>query len=80
MWSIHPSQIEPIIRAFSPHAAEIDEAAAVLVAAQAVDWAPLRVAGKLHDRASYRYCWSVLQRARAAGVPAPPAAEAFFVQ
>jgi len=78
MWSIHPSQIEPIIRAFAPNAAEVEEAAAVLVAAQAVDWAPLRVAGKLHDRASYRYCWSVLQRARAAGAPMPSSAASFF--
>jgi citrate lyase subunit beta/citryl-CoA lyase len=78
MWSIHPSQIDPIVRAFAPNAADVEEAAAVLVAAQAVDWAPLRVAGKLHDRASYRYCWSVLQRARAAGAPTPSSAAAFF--
>jgi citrate lyase subunit beta / citryl-CoA lyase len=78
MWSIHPSQIDPIVRAFSPNAAEVEEAAAVLNAAQAVDWAPLRVAGKLHDRASYRYCWSVLQRARAAATPIPSSANSFF--
>jgi citrate lyase subunit beta / citryl-CoA lyase len=78
MWSIHPSQIDPIVRAFSPNAAIVEEAAAVLVAAQAVDWAPLRVAGKLHDRASYRYCWSVLQRARSTGVAIPAAAAEFF--
>jgi len=28
MWSIHPSQIDPIVRAFSPNRLEIDEAAA----------------------------------------------------
>ena len=78
MWSIHPSQIDPIVRAFSPDRLEIAEAAAVLVAAQAADWAPLRVAGKLHDRASYRYCWSVLQRAHATGTPLPPDGAAFF--
>lgn len=78
MWSIHPSQIDPIVRAFAPNAAEVEEAAAVLVAAQAVDWAPLRVAGKLHDRASYRYCWTVLQRARASGMPTPASAAMFF--
>jgi len=78
MWSIHPSQIDPIVRAFSPDAAEIHEAAAVLVAAQAVDWAPLRVAGKLHDRASYRYFWSVLQRAHRAGTPTPASVATFF--
>jgi citrate lyase subunit beta/citryl-CoA lyase len=78
MWSIHPSQIEPIVRAMAPDAAEVDEAAAVLVEAQAADWAPLRVRGKLHDRASYRYCWSVLQRARAGGHAIPAVAAPFF--
>ena len=38
MWSIHPSQIEPIVRAFAPHPGEIDEAAAVLSAAQAAEF------------------------------------------
>lgn len=78
MWSIHPSQIDPIVRAMQPSAGEIAEAAAVLTAAQAIDWAPLAVAGRLHDRASYRYCWSVLQRAHAAGATLPAAAAAFF--
>src|SRR5215468_2970808 len=27
MWSIHPSQIDPIVRAFAPNAAEVEEAA-----------------------------------------------------
>ena len=78
MWSIHPSQIEPIVRALQPSLEEIDEATQVLVAAQGADWAPLRVAGKLHDRASYRYCWSVVSRAHAAGVPLPASASAWF--
>jgi len=78
MWSIHPAQIDPIVRAMQPSAGEIDEAAAVLAAAQAAAWAPLAVGGKLHDRGSYRYCWSVLQRAQAAGATLPGAAAAFF--
>ena len=78
MWSIHPSQIEPIHRAMQPAASEIETAAAVLAAAQAADWAPIRVGDALHDRASYRYCWSVLQQARAAGAAMPAAAAAFF--
>lgn len=78
MWSIHPSQIEPILRAMQPEAAEIETAAAVLGAAQAADWAPIRVGDALHDRASYRYCWSVLQQARAAGATLPGGADAFF--
>ena len=78
MWSIHPTQIEPIVRAFRPDATEVETAAAVLVAAQAADWAPIRHAGKLHDRASYRYCWDVLQQAHVAGSALPAAARAFF--
>jgi citrate lyase subunit beta/citryl-CoA lyase len=78
MWSIHPSQIEPIVLAMRPGAAEIEEAATVLAAAQAADWAPLAVGGKLHDRASYRYCWTVLQRAHSTGAPLPAAAAAFY--
>jgi citrate lyase subunit beta/citryl-CoA lyase len=74
MWSIHPSQIEPIVRAFAPNAGEIAEAAAVLAAAQDADWAPLAVGGKLHDRASYRYFWSVRARAHATGAAVPDAA------
>ncbi len=78
MWSIHPSQIEPIVRAMQPSAAEVTEAAAVLAAAQTADWAPLAVGGKLHDRGSYRYCWDVLQRAQAAGLALPATAAPYF--
>jgi citrate lyase subunit beta / citryl-CoA lyase len=71
MWSIHPAQIDPILRAMQPDAAEIEAAAGILAAAQAADWAPLAIGGKMHDLASYRYHWSVLGRAKAAGVPLP---------
>jgi len=78
MWSIHPAQIEPIVRAFQPDAAAVDTAAAVLAAAQAADWGPIRHDGKLYDRASYRFCWDLLQQAHAAGAAMPPAAAAWF--
>src|SRR5438874_145383 len=78
MWSIHPSQIEPIVRAFRPDAREIETAAAVLAAAQDADWGPIRHDGKLYDRASYRYFWDVLQRARQTGSIMPPDAAPFF--
>ncbi len=78
MWSIHPSQIEPIVGAFRPHAAEVRTAAEVLAAAQDADWGPIRHEGKLYDRASYRYCWDVLQRARQTGAETPEAAARFF--
>jgi citrate lyase subunit beta/citryl-CoA lyase len=63
MWSIHPSQIRPIVEAFTPSTAEVDQAIEIITAAQAVQWAPIRHHGTLHDRASYRYFWRVIERA-----------------
>jgi len=63
MWSIHPDQIRPIVDAFAPSAAEVDLAVDIIMAAHAADWAPIRHHDTLHDRASYRYFWQVLERA-----------------
>ena len=63
MWSIHPDQIRPIVDAFTPSVAEVDQAIEILLAAQAADWAPIRHRDTLHDRASYRYFWQILERA-----------------
>jgi citrate lyase subunit beta/citryl-CoA lyase len=60
MWSIHPDQIAPIIRAMSPSHEEIEEAKEVLTAAAAANWGPIEIGGRLHDRASFRYYWGVL--------------------
>ncbi|MDY0071181.1 MAG: aldolase/citrate lyase family protein [Thauera sp.] len=68
MWSIHPNQIRPIIAAMQPDFSEVEEAAAILTAAQDQSWGPIQHAGRLHDRASYRYYWELLQRAQATGV------------
>ena len=79
MWSIHPNQIRPIIEAMRPDFAEVDEAAAILAAAQDADWGPIQRAGRLHDRASYRYYWELLQRARSTGMTVTePALSRFF--
>jgi citrate lyase subunit beta/citryl-CoA lyase len=78
MWSIHPSQIDPIVEAMRPDVPEVERAQAILHAAQEADWGPLRIDGELHDRASYRQAWSTLQRARAAGVPLDSRATAYF--
>jgi len=67
MWSIHPAQIQPIVEAFAPPAAEIDLAGEILLLAQAAGWAPIRHRDTLHDRASYRYFWHVLARAQRTG-------------
>lgn len=63
MWSIHPAQLQPILDAFAPTTAEVDQAIEILLAAQAAHWAPIRHRDTLHDRASYRYFWHVLERA-----------------
>ncbi|GAA4343833.1 aldolase/citrate lyase family protein [Pigmentiphaga soli] len=82
MWSIHPSQIDPIVAALSPAEADVRDAERILLAAAAADWGPIRdqdaAGGRLHDRASFRYYWNVLRRAHAAGVTLSPAAQAQF--
>lgn len=78
MWSIHPSQIEPIVAAMKPDREAIMEATTILVAARAADWGPVALAGRMHDRASYRYYWNLLQRARASGATLPEEAQSFF--
>lgn len=73
MWSIHPHQIRPILAAFQPDASEVGLAIEVIEAAVAAQWGPVSVQGRLHDRASFRYFWQLLERAHATGVvlPAP---------
>jgi citrate lyase subunit beta/citryl-CoA lyase len=63
MWSIHPNQVRPIVDAFTPSVAEVDQAIEIILAAQAAEWAPIRHHDTLHDRASYRYFWQILERA-----------------
>lgn len=74
MWSIHPSQIKPIVAALAPALSEVQEASDILVAAQQKQWGPIQHEGTLHDRASYRYYWTVLQRAKLSGLSLPEAA------
>ena len=78
MWSIHPDQIEVIIEAFAPVAAEIDDAIEILQDAQSAHWAPISHRGVLHDRASYRHYWYVLERAWLTGQPLPAVIEETF--
>jgi citrate lyase subunit beta/citryl-CoA lyase len=79
MWSIHPNQIMPIVEAMRPDFSEVEAAAEILIAAQDKDWGPIQHAGTLHDRASYRYYWELLDRAHVTGMDIPAAArERFF--
>ena len=81
MWSIHPNQIVPIVEAMRPDFSEISAASDILCAAQDKDWGPIQHTGKLHDRASYRYYWELLQRANSTGADLPPeASQRFFSQ
>jgi citrate lyase subunit beta/citryl-CoA lyase len=79
MWSIYPAQIAPIVDAMKPDYSEVQDGAAILIAAQAAGWGPIQYGGELHDRATYRYYWEILQKARVTGVQIPgDAAKAFF--
>jgi citrate lyase subunit beta/citryl-CoA lyase len=78
MWSIHPSQIKPIIKALSPRSSEINEAITILGAAQQQQWGPIQVNGRLHDRASYRHYWLLLKKAQIAQLTLPENAQHFL--
>lgn len=82
MWSIHPAQVRPILQAFAPHAQEIENATKIVALGAANAWAPASFNAQLHDRASYRYYWQLLERAFATGrlptAALPDAVRAFF--
>lgn len=79
MWSIHPDQIRPILTAFAPSDADIVLAAEIIDRAQVAQWAPIDYQGRLHDRASYRLYWQILERAHRTGKAMPQAARRHFV-
>lgn len=78
MWSIHPQQIRPILRAFAPSETEVETSTQIVRAAADANWAPISHQGQLHDRASVRYHWQVLVRANQTGRALPPEAAAWF--
>lgn len=79
MWSIYPTQIQAIVDAMKPNFDEVKDAANILLAAQAADWGPIQYDGELHDRATYRYFWEILQKANLTGVEvSDEAKQAFF--
>ena len=67
MWSIYPTQIEAIVEAMSPDFEELAQASAILLKAQDAEWGPIQHDGELHDRATYRACWTLLQQAQVFG-------------
>jgi citrate lyase subunit beta / citryl-CoA lyase len=78
MWSIHPAQIRPILAAFAPSEQEIESASKIIAAGAIIDWAPTSYQGQLHDRASYRYYWQVLDRAHHTGRAIPVDVQHYF--
>lgn len=78
MWSIHPDQIRPILAAFAPAPREIEVACEIILRAQQADWAPIGFEGQLHDRASYRFFWQVLERAHRTGQLLPSGLRHYF--
>jgi citrate lyase subunit beta/citryl-CoA lyase len=78
MWSIYPLQIEPIVQAMAPDFKEVTRASEILLLAAQASWGPIQHEGDLHDRATYRYFWNLVQRARLSGQNLPSAAESAF--
>ena len=78
MWSIHPDQIRPILRAFAPSVQLLEQAQRIIEAALAQDWAPVAMDGVLHDRASYRYFWQLIETAHRSGVQLAPSVQAWL--
>ncbi|WP_371187312.1 CoA ester lyase [Thalassotalea maritima] len=78
MWSIYPTQIQAIVDAMKPNYEEVADAEAILLAAQQNSWGPIQHKGELHDRATYRYYWQLLQRAQVSGIDISPDAQAAF--
>ena len=68
MWSIYPMQIQPIIDAMKPDFSEVADAVNILLQAQDAEWGPTQYKGEIHDRASYRYLWELVQRAHVSGM------------
>ena len=67
MWSIYPTQVQAIVDAMKPDFSELEDAQNILLAAQDANWGPIQYAGELHDRATYRYFWELVQRAHLSG-------------
>ncbi len=79
MWSIYPLQIQQIVDAMKPSYEDVEDGANILVAAQKNNWGPIQYKAELHDRATFRYYWDVLQKAHISGVRIPDEAKmAFF--
>jgi citrate lyase subunit beta/citryl-CoA lyase len=80
MWSIHPGQIRTVLAAFAPQRDEVEVASEIIEAARKAQWAPIEFSGQLHDRASYRFFWHILERAHQTGQVLPAPVRHYFVE
>lgn len=80
MWSIYPTQIDAIVSAMTPDYRKVEEGCKILLAAQQANWGPIQFEGELHDRATYRYYWELIQATRISGQKLPEDAEKAFFQ
>lgn len=79
MWSIYPTQIDSITDALLPDFSAVRKGGEILLAAQKNNWGPIQFDGDLHDRATYRYYWEIVQKAHLSNIPLPDAVkEQFF--
>jgi citrate lyase subunit beta / citryl-CoA lyase len=78
MWSIYPTQIPSIVAAMTPDYSEVARAADILLAAEKASWGPISHGGDLHDRATYRYFWELLGRAKVSGAKLPASVTHWF--
>jgi citrate lyase subunit beta/citryl-CoA lyase len=78
MWSIYPMQIDSIVDAMKPDFSEVQDGAQILIEAQKVNWGPIQYKGELHDRATYRYFWELVQRAHVSDQPLPEVVKSWF--
>lgn len=78
MWSIYPVQIDAIVDAMKPDFSEVQDGANILIEAARVNWGPIQYKGELHDRATYRYYWELVQRAHLSGLQLPDEVKAWL--
>ena len=55
----------------TPDYSEVKVACEILIAAQRHRMGPIQHAGELHDRATYRYFWELVQKAKITGQKLP---------
>ncbi len=78
MWSIHPSQIEHIHKAFNILDNDLLLAQEIITKALSSSFGPIKHEHQLHDRASFRYHWTLIKRAKTQGLKLLPHISALF--